>query len=188
MPKTLQRALPTTSAREAGSAYIISLMVLFLLTILGLSVSLVTQTEVLAGSQERTIERTFYAAEAGVEMSIARALGQGDFGPAVHEAHRNELEQGRLMAVDERVQSSTFFCMGDTPCNFCSINQGREFVRRNHMLSVNAVRQGTTPGGEEVPLGRKSLSTMVDVEPFQTVVSCLSELPGSATGFRFDEF
>jgi hypothetical protein len=56
------------------------------------------------------------------------------------------------------------------------------------MLSVNAVRQGVTGGGDEIPVGRKSLSTMVDVEPFQTLVGCLAELPSSATGFRFEEF
>ena len=173
---------------ESGSAYIIALMALFLLTILGISVSLVTQTEILASGQERIIERTFYAAESGIEMSIARALGQGDFGPASHVAKRNEFEQGALMAVEEEVSSSTFFCIGDTPCNFCSINQGREFFRRNHMVSINAVRSGVTGGGDEIPLGRKSLSTMVDVEPFQSLVGCLAELPSSAVGFQFDDF
>jgi type II secretory pathway component PulK len=86
---------------QEGSAYIIALMVLFLLTILGISVSLVTQTEILAGGQERIIERTFYAAESGIEVSIARALGQGEFGPVMHRAQRNEFEQGRLMRVEE---------------------------------------------------------------------------------------
>ena len=173
---------------EAGSAYLIALMALFLLTILGISVSLVTQTEILAASQERTIERTFYAAEAGLEASIARALGDGDFGPIEHIARRNELEQGQLMNVHERVQSSPFFCMGDAPCNLCSINQGSQFVRRNHMVAVNAARSGVLGDGTEIPVGRKSLSSQVNVEPMQTVLDCLAELPDDSGTFRFDTF
>lgn len=179
----------TRRHHESGSAYLIALMALFLLTILGISVSMVTQTEILASSQERTIERTFYAAEAGLESSIARALGQGDFTATEHVAHRSELEQGQLMNVRERVESSPFFCMGDAPCHLCSINQGSQFVRRNHMVAVNATRAGVASGGADtIPIGRKSLSAMVNVEPMQTVVDCLADLPSEASGFRFDTF
>jgi Tfp pilus assembly protein PilX len=174
--------------QEQGSAYLIALMALFLLTILGISVSLVTQTEILASSQERIIERTFYAAESGLETSIARALGEGDFGPVEHVATRTELEQGTLMNVQERVQTSPFFCLGDTPCNLCSINQGSQYVRRNHMVASNATRAGVTPDGTEIPVGRKSLSAQVNVEPMQTVLDCLAELPSENSVFQFDTF
>ena len=179
---------PADRRHEEGSAYLIALMALFLLTILGISVSLVTQTEILASSQERIIERTFYAAESGLEASIARALGEGDFGPIEHIANRTELEQGALMAVQERVQSSPFFCMGDTPCNLCSINQGSQYVRRNHMVAVNATRAGVAGDGTEIPIGRKSLSSQVNVEPTQTIVDCLADLPEANSVFQFDTF
>lgn len=174
-------------SQERGSAYLIVLMVLFVLTTLGLSLSVVTQTEILAGAQERVIERTFYAAESGLELSIARALADANFGPVLHERTRSELEQGQLMPIRERVQSSTFFCLGDTPCNLCSVNQGRSYTRRNHLLAVNASRvaQGDAP---EVTLGRKNLSSMVDVEPYQAVVDCLADMPEAKTGYRFDDF
>jgi Tfp pilus assembly protein PilX len=173
---------------QRGSAYLIALMALALLTILGIAVSLVTQTEILSASQERIIERTFYAAESGLEASTARALGEGDFGPVEHVASRSELEQGNLMRVQERVRSSPFFCMGDAPCNLCSINQGAQYVRRNYMVAVNATRSAVGGDGTEVPLGRKSLTAQVDVEPTQTVVDCMAELPAESTGFRFDTF
>ena len=183
-------SIPTQahSRSQQGSAYLIALMALFLLTILGITVSLVTQTEILASSQERIIERTFYAAESGLEASIARALGEGDFGPVEHVAIRTELEQGSLMNVRERVQSSPFFCMGDTPCNLCSINQGSQYVRRNHMVAVNASRVGVATDGTEIPVGRKSLSSQVNVEPTQTIVDCLAELPEANGVFQFDTF
>ena len=181
--------------RERGSAYLIALMALFLLTILGISVSLVTQTEILSSSQERIIERTFYAAESGLEASIARALGEGNFGAVEHISRRIELaREGEtapneaLMTVQERVQSSPFFCMGDTPCNLCSINQGSQYVRRNHMVGANATRAGVLGDGTEVPVGRKSLSAQVNVEPTQTIVDCLAELPEANSLFQFDTF
>lgn len=183
------RIASSPAQRERGSAYLITLMVLFVLTTLGLSLSVVTQTEILAGAQERVLERTFYAAESGLELSIARALAEGDFGPALHERTRSELEQGQLARIRERVQSSTFFCLGDTPCNLCSVNQGRNYTRRNHLLAVNASRhtQEDVPA-DEVTLGRKNLSSMVDVEPYQAVVDCLADMPEATSGYRFDDF
>ena len=87
------------------------------------------------------------------------------------------------------MQSSPFFCMGDTPCNLCSINQGSQYVRRNHMVAVNATRAGLASDGvTEIPVGRKSLSSQVNVEPTQTVVDCLADLPEANSVFQFDTF
>jgi hypothetical protein len=174
------------SRREQGSAYLITLMSLFLLTILGLSVSLVTQTEVILSSQDRQIERTFYDAESGIDLSVGRALASGDFSSVVQIRERSELEQGELMTVRDRVQSSPLFCLGDSPCHLCSINQGRTYVRRNHVLSVNAER--IAPGSEDVVLARKSLATMVDAEPQERLVGCIADLPEAGGSFLFDEF
>ena len=185
-PGQIRRSTRRRGLGEQGSAYLITLMVLFVLTTLGLSLSVVTQTEILAGAQERVLERTFYAAESGIELSIAKALADGDFGPSMHERSRSELEQGKLMPIRERVQSSTFFCLGDTPCNLCSVNQGRSYARRNHLLAVNASR--LADGDTEVTLGRKALSSMVDVEPFQAIVDCLADMPEATSGYRFDDF
>lgn len=175
-------------AREEGSAYIISLLVLLVLTMLGLSVSLVTQTEVEIGGRERTIERTFYAANSGIELSVARALNNGDFGPVIHERERSSLETGDLLPIKERVSSSTFFCLGDTYCNLCSVNQGRQYSKRNHALAVDATRVGVGAGDVERVLGRKAVSTMIDVEPFQATVDCLANMPEATHGYRFDDF
>jgi hypothetical protein len=187
-PRRRCPSLERRRRRESGSAYIIALLCLFLLLILGLSVSLFTQTEVIAGGQERLMERTFYSAEAGIDLSIGRALGDGDFSAITHERNRSDLETGKLMTVRERVRSSPFFCLGDSPCNLCSINQGRSYIRRNHVLSINAVRFAGEVGGVETALARKSLSTMVDVEPTEQQVACLADLPESTADFQFDDF
>ena len=70
------------SRGEAGSAYMAVLLVLVILTIFGLALILITQTEMQVGSNERTLARTFYAADAGIEMATAKALVTSD-----HAAH-----------------------------------------------------------------------------------------------------
>jgi hypothetical protein len=174
------------SSHERGSAYLIALLSLFLLSILGLSVSLVTQTEIVLSSQDRQIERTFYTAESGIDLAIGRALATGDFSSVTHQRQRSELEAGALVTVRERVQSSPLFCLGDSPCHLCSINQGRVYVRRNHVLAVNADRYA--PGDEEAVLARKSLAAMIDAEPQERLVDCIADLPEASGAFQFDEF
>jgi hypothetical protein len=63
---------PKTRHGERGSAYLVVLLALVVLTIIGLSLIMVTQTEVQLGSNERTINRTFYAAESGIKFAIAK--------------------------------------------------------------------------------------------------------------------
>ena len=67
------------SRSEAGSAYIVTLLALVVLTILALSLALVTQTEVQVGANERTVNRTFYAADSGVGLAAAEALSSSRY-------------------------------------------------------------------------------------------------------------
>lgn len=69
---------PLRILRERGSAYVVSLLVLIVLTLLGLSLSLISSTEMQVGSNERTIQRVFYGADSGVGIGVARALVAGD--------------------------------------------------------------------------------------------------------------
>ena len=172
---------------ERGSAYLITLFVMVVLTIIGLSLTLVTQIEIQLGSAERTIERTYYAAESGLQFSIARALADGNFAAATQERRRSELEAGQLVEIRERVQSSPLLCLGTSPCNLCSINQGAEYSRRSLAVAVNATRFAGS-GTDEVALGRKSLASGVDVEPFESLLDCLADMPEAPVGYRFDNF
>jgi hypothetical protein len=183
-----RRSAVRRPGEEDGSAYIIALLVLLILTLLGLHLSLVTQTEILIGANDRIVEKTFYAAESGLDLSVARALADGDFDAVFHERVRSEIDTGQRVEIRERVSSSPFFCVGDAPCNLCSINQGRNYARRNHVLSVNAVRDGITPSGPDVELAAKSLTSMVDVEPMERQLGCLADLPTASSGFKFDTY
>jgi hypothetical protein len=61
-------------AAQSGSAYIIALLVLLVLSILGLSLALISQTEVRLGANELTTHRALYGGEAGVHLAVARVL------------------------------------------------------------------------------------------------------------------
>ncbi len=62
-----------SSARQAerGSAFLLALIVIVLLTILGVSIVLVTETEMALGHTEKTVDRQTYAAETGLWAHIA---------------------------------------------------------------------------------------------------------------------
>ncbi len=60
--------------REQGSVFIVSLMVLVMLTVIGLSLALVTETEMLIGGNEQVIHETFYAAETGMAVAVSQLM------------------------------------------------------------------------------------------------------------------
>lgn len=62
---------------ERGSAYIVALMALLVLTLGGLSVALITQTEMQVGVNERLQVRDFYAAESGLAIATGDVLNYG---------------------------------------------------------------------------------------------------------------
>ncbi|MEM1203889.1 MAG: pilus assembly PilX N-terminal domain-containing protein [Acidobacteriota bacterium] len=67
----------TTSTRtqaERGSAFFVAMVVLGVLSLIGLSLALVTDTEMLLGGNERVVNETFFAAEAGVTTMISKLL------------------------------------------------------------------------------------------------------------------
>ena len=57
------------------------MLVLVVLTILGLALSLITQTETQIGNNERVINRVFYAADSGTHAGLAQVLVSRDFTP-----------------------------------------------------------------------------------------------------------
>lgn len=152
---------------EAGSAYVISLLALILLTIVGLSLTLVTQTELQIGANESQANRVFYAADSGISASTARALTNADY-------------QSRVMRVDEPygnplitprydIASSAFLPILDSPCNLCEINNvggytDRAYRKVNHAVAVQATR---IAGGDDSPLAQKSISAMLEAQPWR---------------------
>jgi len=157
---------------EAGSAYIITLMALVVLTIVGLSLSVVTQSELIIGANERVEKRTFYAADSGVSHALARALVQGDF-----EAREVTLEDpsNRLANVAFNVSMSPLLPIASPPCNLCQINNEGQynspaFVAADFAVTSVAERRRGLTGGR---LAAKTISSMLLVQPTQLSTDAL---------------
>src|SRR6185503_10975606 len=68
-------------AGEAGSAYIIALLALVVLSILGLGLALITQTEMQVGAGEMTYQRLLYSADSGTARGVASAFAHYNCAP-----------------------------------------------------------------------------------------------------------
>lgn len=58
------------ASSERGSAFLLALIIIVLLTILGVSIVLVTETENALGHTEKTVERQFFATETGLALEV----------------------------------------------------------------------------------------------------------------------
>jgi hypothetical protein len=172
--------MKTQIRSETGSAYIITLLALVVLTILALSLALVTQTEVQIGSNERTVSRMFYAADSGLGVAVAESLlfNQNPDNPALPGARTvllNKVSVGagnNLTAnVADRVTISAFIPINHERCDLCQSEEGKQkFWRVNHAVSATAERiawnGNGAPPAEVTLLGQKTLSAMFKFEPW----------------------
>ncbi len=167
-------------SREEGSAYIITLMVLFILTVVGLSLTLITQTEMLVSSTERTAQRTFYAADSGINVQASKVAVYNDFQPRTYRVG-NRLGFGAetvstpgsgggpsietlASGIEDRVEVSQAIPIQLTPCNFCQINQDSEYFEINTLMTSTATR--VSIGDDDVPMARKQITAMVELQPW----------------------
>lgn len=172
-----------TLAGQMGSAYVVALIVLFVLTLLGLSLTLITQTEMQIGANERTMTRVFYGADTGISTAVARALVAGDHTPQdlylsdSGEALQDNILAGTFKGSDPltRIQVTPFHPIGTSPCNLCEINNAgsyssRSFEKINHAVTSRAQRYllgspGQLDGRE--PVGEEMITTMVEFQPWR---------------------
>lgn len=66
---------------QRGSAFVLALMVLAILTMVGLSVSMISETEMAIGESEKVQNEIFYATEAGLTTQVAGLVVTNDTGP-----------------------------------------------------------------------------------------------------------
>lgn len=189
--ETFSTARPLPARRgEAGSAYMAVLLVLVVLTIFGLALTLITQTERQIGNNERTLARVFYAANAGVEVATAKALVTADYNAQTFSYNDvgPTLATGQL-AIGTNVQTSAFLPVQDVPCNLCEINNvdgsgtyaDRSYSKVNHIVTVQAQRFATVDGGSTLtPVAQRTLTAMVEVQPFKSPPEALKILENEA--------
>jgi Tfp pilus assembly protein PilX len=151
---------------QRGSAYLVALLALVVLTIIGLSLALITQTENQLGSNERTLNRVFYAADSGISFSTARALVNRDTTPQVYPLEEAD-NSNRLLQVTESVDTSAFYPILDAPCNLCEINDAGSYAQHAYRKTTYAVTATATRESSvgNTLMAQKTLSSMLDVQP-----------------------
>jgi hypothetical protein len=138
------RDLRSRRRSEAGSAYIIALLVLVVLSLLGLGLALISQTEVQIGANELTSHRALYNAENGIHLALARKLTVNSTAAesSVEETYRmlfvipeprqkpdgsyvdpNALPSG-ASKFGEALEVSPFYRIVEECCDGCACNEG----------------------------------------------------------------
>jgi hypothetical protein len=70
---------PGASRRERGAALVLAILVLAILTVVGIALMLVTSTEARIAANEWSVNRSFYAADAGVRWASVEILDPRPF-------------------------------------------------------------------------------------------------------------
>lgn len=155
---------------QRGSVYIITLVVLLVLTLLGLSIALITQSEMQIGINERLGQTMFYAAGSGIDVATAKALVLRDLQPM----RLDQVVPRTLpnLNVRNRVDVSRFLPILDTPCDLCQVNDGLAYRKLHHQVDATATRIGWQGSASPVPAGitplaQKRLEVMVSFQPWQ---------------------
>jgi Tfp pilus assembly protein PilX len=168
--------LPRRAAsREAGSAYIVTLLALVVLTILALSLALVTQTEVQVGANERTVNRTFYSADSGLGVAAAEALSSGRYTGMTMILNKTAVGLGSSTSnVADKVIITQLVPILTVRCDWCPANADGvpKFWKVNHIVNATAQRVAWTGSGDPPStatlLGQKTLSAMFEFQPWPT--------------------
>lgn len=191
--------MKTQIRSEAGSAYIITLLALVVLTILALSLALVTQTEVQVGSNERTVSRAFYSADSGLGVAVAEALLVNNNpdnptlpGPRTVILNKVSVGAGSSLStnVADRVTISAFVPIQYVRCDLCQSEEGKQkFWRVNHAVSATSERVAWTGSGDPPAnatlLGQKTLSAMFQFEPWPLDPSQVPDDPAVLAQIKF---
>lgn len=157
--------------RQRGSVYIITLLVLLILTVVGLTVASITQSEMQIGVNERLSQAAFYSANSGIDIATAKALVV----PDLRSFEIDLVEPANLanLNIRHRLEVSPFQPILRAPCNLCQINPDSPFFKINHAVASQSTRIAWMGPPNAVPpnptpLAQKRLSVMVSFEPWNT--------------------
>ena len=150
--------------RESGSAYVLTLMVLVVLSMLGLILAMVTQSEVEIGANERTVNRVFYGAEAGISASVTNLIVAN----GMSAIQMTTMDPGSTI-YGTRVQVAPYIQLNSGPAELSQINQDTDYKSVTYGVNAAATRFGRQSSTQETNLGTKSIELMILVTPFEEI-------------------
>lgn len=160
-PDPIRREALRAGAAESGSAYLFALLALLVLTVIGLSLVVITQTEVQIGGAEKSASRVLYGADSGLRIQFALSRF------AATRSRRLTLDSRTVGAttLTETVDVSPFFPIYSGPCSICSVNWGEErYWAINYVVNAQSQRIGLA-GTSSAPQASKRLSQFFFIQP-----------------------
>lgn len=167
---------------EAGNAYLVTVMVMIIVTLLGLSLGAVTQTEMLIGSRERNNQRVFYLAEGGLNLAVARFMVSAD-----QKASRLEFtlppaydfsSEGGFggISMDGVVRLAAIRSPSVLPCQLCDAAAPGEYGSKLKQVRLPITVRASMETKSGQVLAQRRMSTLVDLTPWDGDVSGSSTL------------
>jgi len=167
-PRTASPAVPPPASPdprrgEEGSAYLVVLMLLVVLTVIGLSLSVITQTEVIIGGSEKQATRQLFAAGSGVHLAAVYELVASD--AAKHKmtlAERSEDFFGATTTIGDRICTTPFIQLAAGTCNLCMMNQDAGYSAVQYGVTATALRHG-----DAKLAARRTIGSVLALEPWE---------------------
>lgn len=115
---------------ERGSVFIVALMVLVMLTVIGLSLALVTETEMLIGGNEQVINETFFAAETGLAVAVTQLMTANSLeNKCMAQLARNADDTARMIGIQNlgySVDYTNLYPVAFHVAPYTRANEGRD--------------------------------------------------------------
>jgi Tfp pilus assembly protein PilX len=162
-------ARPTHRRRgEHGSAFTVALLVLLVLTISGLALTLITQTEVRIGVNERTTNRTLYATDSGIQVATARNIWRGSNSPSLlFYLNTTQQDSGTSPATtfSDQVTVTPLVAVSWQPSVYGQINQNTQnYLNTTYIVNSTSSRVGVNNTFSQT-LSKKTVSSMISIQP-----------------------
>jgi Tfp pilus assembly protein PilX len=164
------RRPPGGTRGERGSAFTVALLVMLVLTVSGLALTLMTQTEVRIGVNERTTNRSLYASDSGVEVATARELFIGPETQS-HTFFLNTTTQDNPSSTaattfSDQITVTPLIPIGMQYCNLCQVNKGlsQNYSYLTYAVNSTAARIGVD-GTFSQTFSGKLLGSTIGMQP-----------------------
>lgn len=165
--------------RQKGSAYIVALLALLVLSIVGLALALITQTEQQAGSNERSINRVFYSADSGISAATARAIVDEKYSKYTYDL----TEPATALLVKDQISLSPFYLILDAPCNLCQVNNSgtyRAHVYRQADYAITSTASRLL-GSSGAVGAQKTVAAIVEIQPREITTDAYRQIQQGVT-------
>lgn len=175
--------------RERGSAFIVALLVLLVMTVAGLALTLMTQTEVRIGANEREANRTFYASDSGIHVSSARTLYAKNTQTLTVLLNTTQQDTGASSAPPltfaDQISVTPLYPLNTGPCFETSMNQNQptQYAAVTHLVNATSLRAGQL-GSTTQNMAQKLVGSMIELQPWPKA-DAIRYHPQTVTGLRY---